>query len=217
MRKTKTPHEQGSHMRRKTGVGHRSALALMPSTHSRDPWRRAFAATENGAIRFQAFMVCRHVLGRQARIRRAAAAAIDTPLGWPRRHTSPEIPAAVRPCLRDDLEGEAVLTLGPPLLAWRHGEIDGLVSAGPHACMPNKIAESQFFHLAEREGLPSLTLALNGEPSDPEVLDNFAFEVHARFRRRRTAPRHQGTGSGLAVGVDMCAGNRNTLPSRVAK
>ena len=46
--------------------------------------------------------------------------------------------------------------------------------------MPNKIAEAQFFHVAEQEGLLTLTLALNGEPVDPEVLDNFAFEVRAR-------------------------------------
>ena len=30
----------------------------------------------------------------------------------------------------------------------------------------------------------SLTLPLNGEPVDAEVLDTFAYEVHARFRRR---------------------------------
>jgi len=153
----------------------------------------------------------------QARIRQAACAAIDTPLGWPRRHTTPEILDAARPYLRDALEGEAVLTLGTPLLAWQHGEIDGVVSAGPHECMPNKIAESQFFHLAEREGLPSLTLSLNGEPSDPEVLDNFAFEVHARFRERQAARHDHGTRSGLAVGADMRAGNRNTSPASVAK
>ena len=53
--------------------------------------------------------------------------------------------------------------------------------------MPNKIAEAQFFHVAEQEGLLSLTLSLNGDPVDPEVLDNFAFEVHERFRRRAGA------------------------------
>jgi hypothetical protein len=56
--------------------------------------------------------------------------------------------------------------------------------------MPNKICEAQFFHVAEKEGLPSLTLSLNGDPVDPEVVDNFAFEVHQRFRAgRRPAPR----------------------------
>jgi hypothetical protein len=51
--------------------------------------------------------------------------------------------------------------------------------------MPNKIAEAQFCHVAEVEGLLSLTLSLNGDPVDPETLDNFAFEVHQRFRRAR--------------------------------
>ena len=98
------------------------------------------------------------------------------------------------PSASDALEGEAVLTVGGPLLAWRHGHIDGVVSAGPHECMPNKIAESQFFHLAEDEGLPSLTLPLNGDPADPAVLDNFAFEVHARYQRKRAANHPAGHG-----------------------
>ena len=38
--------------------------------------------------------------------------------------------------------------------------------------------------MAEREGLHSLTLALNGDPVDPEVLDNFAFEVRSRYQKR---------------------------------
>jgi predicted nucleotide-binding protein (sugar kinase/HSP70/actin superfamily) len=125
----------------------------------------------------------------QTRIRRAASTAIDTELGWPARHAPAELLTAAQPYLRDHLEGEAVLTLGGPLLAWRHGDIDGVVSAGPHECMPNKIAESQFYHIAENEGLPSITLPLNGDPTDPAVLDNFAFEVRARFdRRRQTGP-----------------------------
>ena len=125
----------------------------------------------------------------QTRIRQIASAAIDSRLRWPRRHTAPEILAAARPYMRDALEGEAVLTLGSPRLAWLHGQIDGVVSAGPHECMPNKIAESQFFHMAEHEGLPSLTLSLNGDPSDSEVLDNFAFEVRSRFQQRQAAVR----------------------------
>lgn len=125
-------------------------------------------------------------LGNQTktRIRHAASAVVDHALGWPARHQTAEIIDAARPYLNSALESEAVLTLGNPLLAWNQGEIDGVVSAGPHECMPNKIAESQFFHLAEREGLPSLTLTLNGDPLDNEVLDNFAFEVHSRFKNR---------------------------------
>ncbi|HVS53145.1 MAG TPA: BadF/BadG/BcrA/BcrD ATPase family protein [Opitutaceae bacterium] len=132
-----------------------------------------------------------HVSDRvQDRIRHTACAALDGPLDWPERHTANDMLAAARPYLSDQLEGEAVLTLGGPLLAWRHGQIDGVVSVGPHECMPNKIAESQFFHVAENEGLPSLTLPLNGDPADPEILDNFAFEMHTRFRQRRERRSH---------------------------
>jgi hypothetical protein len=55
--------------------------------------------------------------------------------------------------------------------------------------MPNKIAESQFFHIAENEGLLSLTLSLNGDPLPPDALDNFAFEVHSRFRKNPRQPK----------------------------
>jgi hypothetical protein len=51
--------------------------------------------------------------------------------------------------------------------------------------MPNKIAEAQFFQVAAQEGLLSLTLSLNGDPVDDEVLDSFAFEVLSRFQQRR--------------------------------
>lgn len=76
-----------------------------------------------------------------------------------------------------------MLTVGGPVHEWREGEINGVVSVGPLECMPNKLSESQFFHVAEQEGLPSVTLSLNGDPVDPEVLDNFAYEVHEQFRR----------------------------------
>ncbi|MBW2733305.1 MAG: CoA activase [Deltaproteobacteria bacterium] len=102
-------------------------------------------------------------------------------LGWPPRTTVQHSLAAAKPYVRRELTGEAVLTVGGPLHEWREGEIDGVISVGPLECMPNKISEAQFFHVAEREGLASLTLPLNGDPIDPEVLDNFAFEIKARF------------------------------------
>jgi len=106
-------------------------------------------------------------------------------LGWGAHADIPETLAAASSYLREDLEVESVLTLGVPLHAWRKGEIDAVISVGPLECMPNKIAEAQFHHVSERESLLSLTLSLNGDPIDPEVLDGFAFEVHQRFRKRR--------------------------------
>ena len=96
---------------------------------------------------------------------------------------------AVDPYLRTRLNGEAVLTIGTPLEAWRRNQIDAVVSVGPLECMPNKISEAQFFHVAEQEGLPTLTLPVNGDPVDDAVLDNFAFTVRARPRLNRSSRR----------------------------
>ena len=105
-------------------------------------------------------------------------------MGWGKRTSVKESVAAASRYISPDLHGEAVLTLGGPLHEWREGHIDGVVSVGPLECMPNKIDEAQFFHVAEEEGLPSLTLSLNGDPQDTEVLDNFAYEVHSQADRR---------------------------------
>ena len=114
-------------------------------------------------------------------------AAAGAALGWREHADVPAALAAASTYLREELEVESVLTVGVPVHAWRRGEIDAVVSVGPLECMPNKIAEAQFHHVSEREGLLSLTLSLNGDPIDPEVLDGFAFEVNQRFRRRRAA------------------------------
>jgi hypothetical protein len=55
---------------------------------------------------------------------------------------------------------------------------------GPLECMPTKIAEAQFHHVAERDGLLNLTLGFNGDPISTTALDSFAFEVNSRFHRR---------------------------------
>jgi predicted nucleotide-binding protein (sugar kinase/HSP70/actin superfamily) len=108
-------------------------------------------------------------------------------LGRPKHVPVAEVLAAAMPYVRDDLEVETCLTMGVPLRSWRRGEIDAAVSVGPLECMPNKIAEAQFCHAAEHERFLTLSLSLNGDPLDAEVLDRFAFEVHARFRAGRAA------------------------------
>lgn len=125
----------------------------------------------------------------QHRIESAAFAAIAPHLGWSEPPTVSEALAAAAPYLSDALEGEAVLTVGAPLHEWRQGQIDGVVSVGPLECMPTKIAEAQFHHVAEQDGLPSLTLPFNGDPINTAALDNFAFEVKAGAARRRSAGR----------------------------
>ncbi len=121
----------------------------------------------------------------QATIQHHTYLTMASQLGWPKRTTIQDSISAASPYLRESLSGEAVLTIGAPIFEWREHHIDGTVSVGPLECMPNKIAEAQFYHAAEQEGLLSLTLSLNGDPIDPQVLDNFAYEVHARFRARK--------------------------------
>jgi predicted CoA-substrate-specific enzyme activase len=99
-------------------------------------------------------------------------------------HGVEEVVEASRPYLRGDVGGESVLALGRSLTDWKHRTIDAVVNVGPMECMPTRIAESQFFHIAEREGLPSLTLSYNGDPLATSALENFAFEVQARFRNK---------------------------------
>jgi len=122
----------------------------------------------------------------QQRIQDLTYGSMARALEWPARPTVKEALEVVEPYLRTDLHGEAVLTVGGPLEEWRRGRIDAVVSVGPLECMPNKISEAQLFHVAEREGLLALTLPVNGDPLDAEVLDNFAFEAHARFQRGRS-------------------------------
>ncbi|MBW2456557.1 MAG: CoA activase [Deltaproteobacteria bacterium] len=123
------------------------------------------------------------------RIQNRSYETIGSILGWHERTTVEDAIRAARPYLTDELAGEAVLTIGGPVHEWREGLIDGVVSVGPHECMPNKIAEAQFFHISEREGLPSLSIPVNGDPIDPETVDTFAFEVKAGFAERIQAAR----------------------------
>jgi predicted nucleotide-binding protein (sugar kinase/HSP70/actin superfamily) len=133
-----------------------------------------------------------------SRIQHLAHGAIAAKLDWPPHTPVRDVLAAAKPYMRQDLEGEAVLTIGSPVHEWQSGHIAAVLSVGPLECMPNKIAEAQFFHVAEQEGLLTLTLALNGEPVDPEVLDNFAFEVRARQGRKHGHPRGHDPARSLA-------------------
>ena len=122
----------------------------------------------------------------RGRIQDRLYAAIAGPLRWPARTTVPQSMDAGGAYVRPELSGEAILTVGGPVHEWREGIIDGVVNLGPHECMPSKVAEAQFFHVAEREGLLSVSIPLNGDPVDPQVWDSFAWEVHNRRRRRQT-------------------------------
>ena len=110
-------------------------------------------------------------------------------LGWPHHASIPEVVEAGARYLRPDLEHEAVLAMGLAAHGWREGALDGVLCVGPLECMPNKLVEAQLAHAAEREGVVSLTLSLNGDPIDPEVLDQFAYQVRQGFRARHPGAR----------------------------
>jgi predicted nucleotide-binding protein (sugar kinase/HSP70/actin superfamily) len=131
------------------------------------------------------------------RILGVAERILEEELGWPRRGALTQVLKASAPYLREALEGEAVLTLGASILGWQRGEIDAAVLTGPLECMPSKLAEAQFTHVAEREGLLILALPMNGDLPDPEALDAFAFEVRRRHQRHRKTPRRNPARGGL--------------------
>ena len=110
-------------------------------------------------------------------------------LGWGRRTTVADTLAAGADYVSQELIGEAVLTVGGPLHEYLAGEIDGVVNVGPLECMPTKIAESHFQRVEDDHGLPSLTLALNGDSLEQQALEDFAYEVVARGADRRAAAR----------------------------
>jgi predicted nucleotide-binding protein (sugar kinase/HSP70/actin superfamily) len=122
------------------------------------------------------------------RIRDLCQKEATAALGLPPKPAVAELLRAASPYLRGALEGEAVLSLGVALHAWREARIDGAVLTGPMECMPNKLAEAQFTHVAEREGLATLALAMNGEPIDTTLLDSFAFDLHRRHAASATTP-----------------------------
>jgi predicted nucleotide-binding protein (sugar kinase/HSP70/actin superfamily) len=106
-------------------------------------------------------------------------------LGWGTRTSVADVIKASSPYINSELQCETVLTLGGPIHEDEHRVIDGVISVGPHECMPNKIAEAQYFHVGEEKDLISLTLSMNGDPVDLEILDRFAFEVKERFAKKK--------------------------------
>ena len=119
----------------------------------------------------------------QDRLRSVAHRIMARELGGHPRTRIASTVAAADGYVPESLQCEAVLTVGAALQHWQAGTIDAVVNVGPLECMPTKVAEAQFFHIAQHEGLPSLTLAINGDPINAETLDNFAFEVHERFQK----------------------------------
>jgi activator of 2-hydroxyglutaryl-CoA dehydratase/predicted nucleotide-binding protein (sugar kinase/HSP70/actin superfamily) len=128
--------------------------------------------------------------GVRRRIERGCLSAMAAFFGRVRPVTPEEALALAAPYVHPDLYGEAVLTVGTPLHEYRHGHIDAVISVAPLECMPTRIAEAQWHHISEEQGILSLTLPFNGDPVNSAALDNFAYEVKERFNARRQAFYH---------------------------
>jgi len=70
--------------------------------------------------------------------------------------------------------GEAAVTIGNVLHAWREGECDGVVVASPWGCGPALVAESLLRH--ERD-IPMMFVYADGSPMDERKLNAFAFRL----------------------------------------
>ena len=121
------------------------------------------------------------------RIEKSIFEAMEPAMEWAPLPAPAEALAAAAPYVHPALAGDAVLTVGAPLHEYRHGQIDAVVCVGPLECMPTKIAEAQWNHIAEHEGILSLTLPFNGDPVSAAALDNFAYEVKEQFSARSNA------------------------------
>lgn len=94
-------------------------------------------------------------------------------LNWPHDHKITDVVKEGYPYLGDAPQGEAILTIGAPLLMEKQNEIKGAVIIGPYGCMPTKIAEAQL----NRTGVPFLTVFVDGEPIDVNKIANFAWRL----------------------------------------
>jgi predicted nucleotide-binding protein (sugar kinase/HSP70/actin superfamily) len=110
-------------------------------------------------------------------------------LGWGPRLTVEQTVEAAKPYVHPGLKGEAQLTVGGPVYEFQHGQIQGVVVVGPHECMPCKIAEAQYGFAAERLGIPYLSISVNGDPVDTDILDRFAYDIRQLKRQRPRAER----------------------------
>ena len=76
--------------------------------------------------------------------------------------------------------GEAPMTIGSVLEAWKERSCDGAVVVGPWGCSPSLITESLLRHQRE---IPLLFLYLDGAPINERKLNGFAHRLKTSERR----------------------------------
>ena len=99
---------------------------------------------------------------------------------------APDMPAVIaesRTMLARYPFGEAPITIGSALHAWKTGACDGVAVVGPWGCGPSLLAEGLLRH---RREIPALYVYNDGSPIDERRLDAFA------FRLKRAPPRSRG-------------------------
>lgn len=96
--------------------------------------------------------------------------------GWPAQHSIDDILQEGMPYINNNIpNGEAILSIGAPLLQYRKGEVKGAVIVGPVSCMPTRIAG---YHLSAIN-LPTLFIYVDGNsPLNYDELDSFAYQMH---------------------------------------
>ncbi|MFH0856673.1 MAG: BadF/BadG/BcrA/BcrD ATPase family protein [bacterium] len=94
-------------------------------------------------------------------------------LNWAHDHKISDLVKTGHPYIGDAPEGEAILTIGAPLIMYRKKEIKGAVIIGPYGCMPTKIAEAQL----NRSEIPFISIFVDGEPIDKNKIANFAWQL----------------------------------------
>ena len=88
-----------------------------------------------------------------------------------------------KPLLDKHPMGEAPMTIGSVLSAWKENACDGAVVVGPWGCSPSLISESLLRHQRE---IPLLFLYMDGAPLNERKLNGFAHRLKASARRTAT-------------------------------
>lgn len=110
-------------------------------------------------------------------VRKRLYSACASKLGWSaKEHSIDDVLQEGMSFIGQNIpNGEAILTIGTPLLQYREEEVIGAVSVAPVSCMPGRIAE---YHLS-MTGLPAIFVYVDGSsPLDLDALDGFAYQMH---------------------------------------
>jgi predicted nucleotide-binding protein (sugar kinase/HSP70/actin superfamily) len=160
--------------------GLRARLAPMSEWIEYSDWCRWENAADGRLELNGGWLSARVSTGLRLAIAKRLHEAVRRSMGWHPHVPVEQSVATAAAYLSPKHHGEAILTIGSPLLMHSQGEISGAVCVAPLECLPNKVAESQLFHASEETGMTAASVYLNGDPIDDSALDNFVYEVKTR-------------------------------------